>query len=338
MSIKLLIIILVILVIYFQCRDNLKLKYNLKRILLFPEVDYVPKKEYEEAEKVAYRNKDLLLARSSYKSEYANEEIEFFMLVPPGTEGPEVKRVLILLHGIRDSKECWLEKAKLMDIYSELLGEKEIEKMVIIVPDSGYNGESWYTNFYKLKGFQYEEYFSKELIPLIEQQFPNAKFGIAGFSMGGYGAFKIGLKNLEKFHVIGSMAGAISLIRLILKRRVLKIFRYLYIPEFLFNTFDTKHFIRVFGSMGRAILKEDPYTLLKRISYSKINGKKFYLSVGTEDNEPYWMFQQWIDCVGRMKGYGYDFKALLYRGECHTWDYVAKDLKSFLKYFSDNTK
>ncbi|MGL4687726.1 MAG: alpha/beta hydrolase, partial [Fusobacteriaceae bacterium] len=77
--------------------------------------------------------------------------------------------------------------------------------------------------------------------------------------------------------------------------------------------------------------------ILKRINLSKIKGKKFYVSVGSEDKEPYLMLQQWLDVVGRLKKYGYDFKGYIYKNEVHTWEYVSKDLRNFLRYFYKNT-
>lgn len=311
---------------------------RLKRALTYPEIQYVQKYVGEEKESKKDVFEDVIVENHCISSQYSKEEIHYDVIKPKGIKESEAKRVLILLHGIRDSKESWITRGKLLENYTELLEKNSIEEITFIIPNSGYNGESWYTNFYHEEAFSYEEFFVKEFLPTIKIKFPNAKMGITGFSMGGYGAFKIGLKNLEEFSVIGSMAGAVSLIRLILKRRVFRVFRYIYIPKFIFNKFDQKHFMRVFGSQGRSILKEDPYSILKRLDEKKRTGKKFYVSVGTEDNEPYSMFLQWIDCVTRLKKYRYSFKGYLYEGESHTWDYIAKDLKNFLKYFSDNTK
>ena len=156
--------------------------------------------------------------------------------------------------------------------------------------------------------------------------------------MGGYGAFKLGIRSVGMFDVVGSISGAVSLIRMISNKRVLRFFKYIYIPKILFEKFEKKHFVRVFSSKGRKILKEDVYSIFKKLKYEKYKNIKFYASVGTEDKEPYLMLQQWIDIVGRMKKYKYKFKAYLYKNQTHTWDYVSKDLGNFLKYFYENTK
>ena len=152
--------------------------------------------------------------------------------------------------------------------------------MIFVIPASGYNGESWYTNFFKDKKHKYEDYFMGDLYNEVKKLSPNGKIGIAGFSMGGYGAFKIGLHNPEKFDVIASFSGAVSLIRMSVNRRVMRIMKYLYIPKIFFNDMDKSLFIRIFSSWGWRILKQDPYSIIKVIEPEKLKGKKFYLSCG----------------------------------------------------------
>ncbi|MGL5124127.1 MAG: alpha/beta hydrolase [Fusobacteriaceae bacterium] len=339
MFIFLLIFLVICFIFYILCSDRSRLNLKFNRVKKYKEVtyvlgtlnalDYIPtKREIEE---------NIVIKTKKIKSKYTKEEMEYDLIYPEGLIPGEATRCLILLHGIRDKKEDWCEKAKLLENYLYLLKNNEIEKMVFIIPNSGFSGESWYTNFHHLKDFRYEEYFSKELLVKMQNKYKNAKFGIAGFSMGGYGAYKIGIKNLDKFEVIGSISGAVSLVRMILNKRVFRIFKYLYVPKFIFKKYDQQHFMRVFGSQGRSILKEDPYSILKRISTSKIKGKKFYASVGLEDKEPYLMLQQWLDVVGRLKKYGYEFKGYVYKNEVHTWEYVSKDLRNFLRYFYKNT-
>ncbi len=337
---RILLFIIVLIIIYIVVKDDIRTKYKIKKIFQLKELTYIRNIEDFIDESFTEERVDQYVVKETQiiKSEYTKEEIPFDLILPVGIKDFEVDRVLVLLHGIRDKKEDWVEKGKLLENYIQLLESDKIGRIAFILPNSGYSGESWYTNFYQLDEFRYEDFFSKELLPSIKDRFKNAKFGIAGFSMGGYGSYKIGLKNLDSFQVIGSMAGAISLIRLILKRRVFRIFKYMYIPKILFNKFDQRHFIRVFGSQGISIIKEDPYSIMKMLNYEQIKNKNFYASVGTSDNGPYRMYLQWIDCIGRMKKYNYNFKAYLYEGESHTWNYIAKDLKNFLQYFNDNTK
>ncbi|MGL4402583.1 MAG: alpha/beta hydrolase [Fusobacteriaceae bacterium] len=336
--ILLLLTILILLLTLFPDRHRIARKF--KRVTSFKEVTFIHEalvalEYFPTGEEI---KKKIDIRSYSLKSNYTNEKMEYDVMTPMGLRQKEVKRVLILLHGLRDRKEDWRNKGKLLQNYLYLIQNNQIEEMVFIATNSGFNGESFYTNFYHLKDFRYEECFSKELLPLLKKRYPGAKFGIAGFSMGGYGAYKLGLKNSDSFSVIGSISGAISLVRMILNRRVFRIFKYMYIPKFLFNSFDQQHFVRVFGPQGAHILREDPYSIMKVMEREKILKLKFYASVGSEDKKPYLMVQQWLDIVGRMKKLGLDFKAYVYKDEVHTWEYVSKDLRNFLRFFYNNTK
>lgn len=312
-----------------------KLKKKLARIETFPEVTFIRESEengeiFTPEEKLKrYDIKEYVVT-----SRYVKEDMKYFIISPKGELSKDIP-ILFLLHGLKDRAEDWIGRARLLENYD--LIREEIGDMIFVLPDSGFNGMGWYTNFYKESGAGYEEYFVKELVGGIRKDYPQSPLGIAGFSMGGYGAYKIGLKNLDKFQVVGSISGAISLIRMSINRRVMRVFKYLYVPKFLFNDVDKAHFIRIFSSWGYRILKEDPYSLLKeKIKAGKHT--KFYLSVGSEDKKPYLMFQQWIDVVGRLKKYRYSFRAYIYEGETHTWEYVSKDIRNFLVYFKKSIK
>uniref|UniRef100_UPI003AEF2752 alpha/beta hydrolase-fold protein n=1 Tax=Cetobacterium sp. TaxID=2071632 RepID=UPI003AEF2752 len=261
---------------------DFKLNRKLKRVLNFPQVEKI---EDTRAKSFEYSNRELLdafdLEERHLESKYTTEKMRILILKPKKiVENP---LCLVLFHGIRDKAEDWIYKAKLRENYLSLKKGGRIQDIVFILPDSGYNGESWYTNFYEDKNHQYEEFFSKDLTGFIEKEYPNSKKGIGGFSMGGYGALKIGLKNLESYDVIASFSGAISLIRMSINRRVMRIFRYLYVPRFLFNDVNKAHFVKVFSPWGYKILKNDPYSIIKVTDPKRYIGKKFYLSVGSED-------------------------------------------------------
>ncbi|MGL5278233.1 MAG: alpha/beta hydrolase [Cetobacterium sp.] len=316
---------------------NFKLNRKLKRVLNFPQVEKIvdPKVRYKEFSHKEL-SEELIIEEKYLETKYTTEKMRVLIVKPKIML--ETPLCLVLLHGIRDKSEDWIYKAKLRENYLSLKRGGRVKDIIFILPDSGYNCESWYTNFYNDKLHQYEEFFSKDLTSFIEQEYPNSKKGIGGFSMGGYGALKIGLKNLESYDVIASFSGAISLVRMSINRRVMRIFRYLYVPKFLFNDVNKAHFMKVFSPWGYKILKNDPYSIIKETNPERYKGKKFYLSVGSEDKKPYLMFQQWLDVVGRAKKYGLDFKGKIYENECHTWEYISKDIYNFLVFFTEETK
>jgi len=313
-----------------------RMKYKIKRTMKYSGVEVIDdsdiKLSFKPFEKEVFESQNFSVEKIIIKSINVEEEMDYFAIVPKSYDPKKSYPVLFLLHGLRDNAYDWIEKARVLEHYEELLKKKNIGNMIIILPNSGFSGESWYSDFKKAKNRNYETYFMEELIPDVKKRFNVKNFGISGFSMGGYGAFKLGLKHLEMFKVIGSFAGAVSLVRLTINKRITRIVKFIYLPNFLFKNGDKEQFITIFGSWGRKIIKEDPYTLIKQLNIREQQGKHFYLSVGSEDKEPYYMVHQWVDMVGRIKRFNLPFEARLYLGETHRWEYVAKDLGNFLKY------
>lgn len=317
---------------------DFKLERKLKRVKSFSEVSYVSKedkcfKKYDFDKIDEYLN----IEEKFLDSVHVDEKMRYILVTPKG-KIKEDTSCLFLLHGIRDYPEDWINRACLLENYLTLREINLIDDIIFILPASGYNGESWYTNFFKDPKHKYEDYFTGELYEEARKISPKGKIGIAGFSMGGYGAFKLGFMHPEKYSVVGSFSGAVSLIRMSVNRRVMRIMRYVYIPKFLFNDVDKSLFIRIFSSWGWRILKQDPYSIIKVIDPKRLKGKKFYISVGAEDKKPYLMLQQWIDIVGRLKKYQVDFKGYIYKDEVHTWEYISKDLPNFICYFNREIK
>ena len=317
---------------------DFKLERKLRRVKSFPEVSYVSKEDKSFNRYDFDKIDELLNIEERFlKSVHVDEEMRYILVTPKG-KIKEDTPCLFLLHGIRDYPEDWINRACLLENYLTLREINLIDDIIFILPASGYNGESWYTNFFKDPKHKYEDYFTGELYEEARRISPKGKIGIAGFSMGGYGAFKLGFMHPEKYSVVGSFSGAVSLIRMSVNRRVMRIMRYVYIPKFLFNDVDKSLFIRIFSSWGWRILKQDPYSIIKVIDPKRLKGKKFYISVGAEDKKPYLMLQQWIDIVGRLKKYQVDFKGYIYKDEVHTWEYISKDLPNFICYFNREIK
>lgn len=315
-----------------------KLLRKIRRVLSFEEITFIENKDFDYESVAKDLEEDLVVERRVTTSkEYIDEELEYVVIKNRGEVSDDLP-CLILLHGLRDCPNDWLERGRIRENYLTLLKAGKIGKMNIVLINSGCEGMGWYTNFYRDKSHQYERYIIKEIVSELKREFPKSRFGIAGFSMGGYGAFKLGLKHLDIFKVIGSFSGATSIVRMSVNRRVIRLFNFLYIPKILFNNEDKLHFLRVFGSWGYKILKEDPYTIIKRLDKSKYENRYFYTSVGEKDTEPHLMLQQWLDTVGRMKKHNYNFKGYLCKDETHTWEYVARDLKNFLVYFDEKIR
>jgi S-formylglutathione hydrolase FrmB len=85
--------------------------------------------------------------------------------------------------------------------------------MVFVMP-SGRN--SWYWDSYLNPQMQMETFFVKDLVPFINLHYPVTnnpkKRAITGLSMGGHGAFWLGLHHPEIWQNIGSTSGGVNII------------------------------------------------------------------------------------------------------------------------------
>lgn len=128
------------------------------------------------------------------------------ILLPEQSKGaPSLEKypVLYLLHGIGGNEDSWLKNTSI-ERYAKDLG-------IIIVMPAG--ARSFYTDMHY--GYKYFTYITEELPKFLKTFFPisddyNHTF-IAGLSMGGYGALKIGLTCTNKYSAICSLSGAVDL-------------------------------------------------------------------------------------------------------------------------------
>lgn len=108
--------------------------------------------------------------------------------------------VLTLLHGMGDGYSAWLRKTAIERYALE-------HGVAVVMPD----GElSCYENM--VHGYRYRDYITTELPKFILDTFPvssdREKNFIAGCSMGGFGALKLGLACPEKWSSIGCFSAA----------------------------------------------------------------------------------------------------------------------------------
>ena len=134
-----------------------------------------------------------------------NTQINVF-LPTPGEEGETLKgnfKVLYLLHGLHGDASSWLHRTNISR-YAEDAG------IAVVMPSVG---NSFYQDM--AHGERFFTYMTRELPEYIQGLFPVSKDPkdtfIAGLSMGGYGAYYIGLSCPEKFAAIGSFSGALDI-------------------------------------------------------------------------------------------------------------------------------
>jgi S-formylglutathione hydrolase FrmB len=170
--------------------------------------------------------------------------------------------VLYLLHGYTDHYPAWVTYSRITDCAR---GYDEI----VVMPE-GDNG--FYTNSYADKNLAWEDFILLDLIPYVDGHYRTVTSrqgrAIAGLSMGGYGAMKIGLKHPEMFAAAASLSGAMGAARSSHRPIDDPVFRKLI--ESVYGPPD---------SPTRAA--EDPFELIKNVPADL--RPQIYFSVGSED-------------------------------------------------------
>lgn len=129
--------------------------------------------------------------------------------LPRGYDRQQTKRypVVYLLHGFSGNKtgaNDW-EWAFSAEDVNKVIASGMVRPMIIVMPDAcNQFGGSMYTNSITT-GF-WEDFITKDLIDFVDSNYrsiPNRESrGIAGFSMGGYGAIKIAMKHSDIYRSV----------------------------------------------------------------------------------------------------------------------------------------
>lgn len=186
-----------------------------------------------------------------------------------GTQKADKYKVLWLLHGASDDDTTWLRRTSI-ERYVSALG------LAVVMPSVHL---SMYTNM--VHGARYMDYVADELPGVIYKMFPVSDKRednyIAGQSMGGYGAMKIGLSRPDRYSAIGCFSSG-NFVKLGNQKR----------PDFRRGGADRNE--TVFGVTDLAKLKGTEHdlfalmeTCINRKESKEIEISRIYSVCGTED-------------------------------------------------------
>jgi enterochelin esterase-like enzyme len=144
------------------------------------------------------------------KSTILNKEVHYSIFLPSDYYTSErAYPVTYLLHGYGDADDGWIQFGEVNRLADDAIKAGKIPPMIIVTPD-GFT--SFYINTADGK-LNYEDFFIKELIPHIEKTYKvkaERKYrGIAGLSMGGYGALMYALKYPNLFVASAPLSAAV---------------------------------------------------------------------------------------------------------------------------------
>jgi len=139
--------------------------------------------------------------------------------LPPQYDGEPARRfpVVYLLHGFKAKNQLWTTSAPpgqglhLAELADDLIAQGRIPPLIIVMPDgSNAYGGSFYLNS-PVTG-NWEDYLCRDLVAYIDATYRTipqaAARGLAGHSMGGYGAFLLGMRHPDIFGAVYALSPA----------------------------------------------------------------------------------------------------------------------------------
>lgn len=137
-------------------------------------------------------------------SKEMNKNIPVTVVLPDSYNKDKKYSVIYTLHGWSGSNKNFVEKTPIGELADKY-------NVIYVSPDGNY--DSWYIDSNIVKTSKYSIFIYKELVENIDKMYStipeSTHRAITGLSMGGFGAFYIGINNQKIFGNIGSMSGGL---------------------------------------------------------------------------------------------------------------------------------
>ncbi|PID58684.1 MAG: hypothetical protein CR986_07405 [Ignavibacteriae bacterium] len=221
------------------------------------------------------------------------------IVTPENFNNDSTYSLVILLHGYSGNFLQWNNIANLQDYANAY-------NFIIACPDGFY--DSWYLNSTLKPELQFEDFFWKDFIPYLNQNYKidSSNIFISGLSMGGHGAITLFLKNSDFFRSAGSTSGILDLT---------------YFPD----RWSIKNGIGSIKDYPKIWKNNSAYYLLDK---NNLEGKKIIVDCGTED------FAYQVNLNFVKKCYDIGSEVLFYsQPGNHNRDYWEMMLPKHLKFF-----
>ncbi len=131
--------------------------------------------------------------------------------LPPSYDTAPTRRFpsLYLLHGFTGTNKGWTNTLRLQPLMDEMIQSGRIREMIVVMPNgsNAYRG-AFYTNS-TVTG-NWEDYIFRDLVQNVDANYRTMarreSRGIAGHSMGGYGAMTLAMKHQDVFSVVYALS------------------------------------------------------------------------------------------------------------------------------------
>ncbi len=218
-------------------------------------------------------------------------------------------KTVYLLHGMSDDHTTWQRRTSI-ERYASKLG------IAVVMPTTHLG---FYTN--TTYGMQYWTFVSKELPKICREFFPQMSEKkedtlAAGLSMGGYGAWKLGLGESDTFGAAASLSGALDIVEDVER-----------------NNRDNKHlqslFLGIFGEADKLKGSDnDLMALAKKLKAQKKDLPRLYAWCGRED----FLYEGNLTAWEYVKSLGYDLFCEESAGD-HQWKYWDAKIQDVLRWW-----
>lgn len=129
---------------------------------------------------------------------------------PAGAEGLRNLPLLVLMHGVYGSHWAWALKGGAHRTAQRLIDAGAIQPLVIAMPSDGLGGDG--TGYFPQANADYERWIMDDVVDCAKEVSPLLGDGsalyLAGLSMGGYGALRLGAKHAARVEGISAHSSA----------------------------------------------------------------------------------------------------------------------------------
>jgi S-formylglutathione hydrolase FrmB len=254
----------------------------------------------------------------STPSPILGHDVRYCAILPPSYDSAEARRypVLYFLHGLGGSEQLLVASGG-WNIIEDLWQQRKIGEFLIVTPDAD---TSFYINSRDGRD-RYQDFFLREFIPFIDRTYrtlPTRRArGIAGISMGGYGALHIAFAHPQLFTSVSANSAAL-----------LDKF-----PDVRFANPQQSFLLRALRAFGTPPdpafwRRNDPLALARTANLAGLN---IYFDCGAQDDYGFEHGAQALDRILAARKIPHEFH--LFPGG-HDWQYFAARLPAVFEFHS----
>lgn len=161
-------------------------------------------------------NRGMTFELKTFYSKAMGQTRTYGLVLPPGYQKQPQKSypVIFLLHGGHGDAGGWLACGAVTEVLHKLYSSGRLPPAVVITPDGNdKRGSSayWDPQYFNGPKGQVATLIGSELVQEVKSHYRVLKepkfWAMGGLSSGGWGAFNIGLRNLERFNILFSHSG-----------------------------------------------------------------------------------------------------------------------------------